>query len=233
MTLAKSILTFIISSIFVLFLYMTINSYTLGNTLQKDNIGTLFSSQLTGGIASSDCQNMCESQINSDSCSNSCSYLRLDMQPYCIESCQNSTHDSMMQICLQNCFSRFNQTQRQISEAIDGLYGNEIASGVTINDVANVFSNNLLLIVITLLSGASLLVVAEKPVSKLGSNILWVSISILTLALVPIVVINPDDSIFKMVFEYLFASMYQQAIIGVILLVVGIALLLTGRKFKK
>ena len=233
MTLAKSVLTFVFSSIFVLFLYMVINSYTLGNTLQKDNIETLFSSQLTGGIASSDCQDMCESQINSETCSNSCSYLSPDMQPYCIESCQNRTHDSMMQICLQNCFSRMNHTQSQISEVIDGLYGKEIASGVTINDIANVFSNNLFLIVITLLSAASIFLVAEKPMSKLGENILWVALSILLVALIPIVVIKPQDSILSMVFDYLFSSMYQQSIIGVILLAAGIALILAGRKFKK
>jgi hypothetical protein len=102
-----------------------------------------------------------------------------------------------------------------------------------LNDVANIFSNNLLLVIMTIILGASLFFVTEKPVSKIGGNIVWVALSVLLVAIVPVVVLKPDESVLKMVSDYLFASLYQQAIIGVVLLVIGIALLVIGKKIKK
>jgi hypothetical protein len=234
MTLTKSVLTFAVSSIFILFLYLTINSYTLGNTLQRENFRGFISSQLTGDLAPSNCQDICDSQANPETCSNYCSYLEPMMQPPCLESCQDNSHNLLVkQMCVQSCLSKANQSQEQISNAIDAVYNKEIISGVTINQVASVFSNSLLLLLITIISAVSLFFVAERPVSKIGSSVIWVSLSVLLVALIPVVILKPDESVLRMISDYLFASLYQQMIIGVALLAIGIVLMLVGKKIKK
>jgi hypothetical protein len=233
MSFAKPILTFVISSLFIISLYLTVNSYTMGNILQKDNFKSFFGSQFTGGLVSSNCEDVCSSQVNPTACAN-CSYLDPKMQPQCLQSCNDSSQISQAkQMCIDKCIVKTNQSQDQMSDAIDEVYSREIASGVTLNDATNILSNNLLLVILTIILGASLFFVTEKPLSKIGGNIVWVALSILFVAMVPVVVLKSDESVLKMVFDYLFASLYQQAIIGVALLVIGIALLIVGKKIKK
>jgi hypothetical protein len=230
MSLAKSILAFILSSLFVISLYLTINSYTLGSLLQKDNLKVFVQSQVTGELAESTCHETCSSQVNAQACENSCGYLDPSMQPACVQSCQSGTaQEQAMQMCVSQCMARVNQSQSEISGVIDSIYDKDIADGVTLSDATGLFSGGLLLLIVTIILGTSLYFVAEKPLSKIGSSVFWVAVSLLLVALIPVIVVT-NNSMLNLILGYLFSGFYAQAIIGVILLAAGIVLLVVGKK---
>ena len=104
---------------------------------------------------------------------------------------------------------------------------------MSLNNIAPIFKNTVLFLIISLIFGVSIFFVSEKPVSKIGSNFAWVGISLLTLAVIPAFIVISDISIVKMISDYITKNIYTQAYIGVILLITGIVLVFIGKKKNK
>jgi hypothetical protein len=234
MSLLKAALAFVISSLFIISLYLTINSYTLGNLLQKENVKSFIQSQASGDMAISNCEDMCSSRSMTSQCDSFCTHVSPELQSECRDECQkNANSAETRQTCIDSCVSRANESQQYASDYIDDAYSKEIVSGLSLEQISGLFSNSLLLLIISAILGLSLFLVAEKPVSKMGSSLIWIAVSVLFVAAIPVVVIKPNDSVMKTVSEYIFSSLYQQLYIAIALLAAGIVLVVIGKKKNK
>ncbi len=234
MSLLKSIATYVFSALFVMFLYLAINSYTLGGMIQRDSIEGFIQSQMQEDMLYKTCDDLCSNQSNYMDCNDYCSYLEPNLRQACAEDCSSniSRNEQIKQSCIQSCMSRSTESQDYIHKALGQIYDKEIFKGVTIDSVSKNFMNTPLFVVLTVLLGLSVFLVSEKPVSKMGNNIILVSISLLSLAAVPLFIVT-DMPAMKLIFDYLSEGLYQQIISGIVLLAVGIVLIIIGKKKNK
>jgi hypothetical protein len=229
MSLAKSIAGFILSSLFIMFLYLSITSYTIGGLLQKESIKDFVLSQTQEEAVQQNCEDMCSSNVNYEKCTKYCAYLDEDSRKQCEETCLSEAKQN----CINNiCLPQFSKSQEYIFNMIDGVYNKEVFSGVTINDVVPVFNNFLLLLILSLIFGFLIFFVSENPISKLGNDLIIIAISLLSIAVIPVFIITPDISILKLISDYIMEGFKLQIILGIIVLVIGIALAIIGRKLK-
>jgi predicted tellurium resistance membrane protein TerC len=128
--------------------------------------------------------------------------------------------------------SRSTESQDYIHKALEEVYNKEIFKGVTLDSVSQIFRNTILLLVLAIIFGMSVLLFSEKPISKIGNDLVLVSISLLSIAAVPLFVVT-DMPIVKLLFDYLSKGLYQQLISGIVLLAIGIVLIIIGKKKNK
>jgi len=234
MSLAKSVAGFLISSLFIIFLYLAITSYTIGNSMQKENVKLFIQSQLRGEVASSTCENLCSNESIVQQCEDNCNLEDANMRQNCISSCVNNSQDpEVKQMCMQSCLHRANESQRYVFNTIDEIYNKNLVSGFSIDDIMSMLNNFLLFLVISIILGASLFFVSDKPLSRIGNDFIVVAISLLAFAVIPMFIISPDMSIMNAVSSFLSQSLYQQLITGIVLLVLGIILVIIGNKKNK
>lgn len=230
MSLLKTIESSLFSLLFVISLYVAITSYTMGNLAQKSNVESFIQSQLKESIAPSTCEEMCSNEYQK-SCEEYCNNLNnTNLTDSCINACLTSSHNlETKQACIQTCVSRSNESQQYVSESIDELYSSKIA-GISLNDIAPLLENNILFIVLSVFFGFLVIFVSEKPVLKTGNNIIWVGITLLSIAVVPTILVSSESSVARIISDYIMQSLYNQTIIGVILLAIGIVLIFVGKK---
>ncbi|NIM47358.1 MAG: hypothetical protein GTN40_04360 [Candidatus Aenigmarchaeota archaeon] len=231
MSVLKSILGFIISALFIISLYLTITSFTIGNLIQKDNIKSFIQTQTTGKLASETCDDLCSEEADYQNCEKYCDYLDVELRERCKEEClRDASQEIAKQSCIEACLSKSNESQQYIYETVDGVYSNKIISDITLDDITLIFRNTLLMLILSLIFGFLIFLVSDKPVSKLGNNIVVVSISLLSMAVIPVFVITPDIPIIKMITSYVLEGLYQQLYFGIILIIIGIVLIVIGKK---
>jgi hypothetical protein len=126
--------------------------------------------------------------------------------------------------------SRTNESQEYLYKTLDDIYSKKIVDDISLDGVTTIFKNVILFLILSLISGLSISFISDKPVSKIGNDIIIVSISLLSLAAVPVFIITPEVSIVKMVADYLLQGLYKQIIIGIVFLVIGIILIVVGKK---
>ena len=124
MSLLKSVLSYIISALFVLSLYLAITSYTIGNLIQKEKIESFIHSQINETIIPQTCEDTCNTQYQ-QSCEEQCNSTNITES--CNNACLNSPHNlEIKQGCIQTCLSRSNSSQQYISKTIDEFYSKKI-----------------------------------------------------------------------------------------------------------
>lgn len=234
MSLAKSVTGFIISSLFIIFLYLAITSYTIGSSLQKENVKSFIQSQLRGETASNTCENLCSNESIVRQCEDNCNLQDVSVRQSCNDACVSNSQDpEVKQMCMQSCLRRANESQQYVFNTIDQIYSKNLASGFSIDDIMSMLNNFLLFLVVSIILGASLFFVSDKPLSKIGNDFVIVAISLLAFAVIPMFIISPDMTIMNAVSSFLSQSLYQQLIAGIVLLVVGIILVVIGKKKNK
>jgi hypothetical protein len=178
MSLAKSIAGFIISSLFIIFLYLTITSYTLGNSLQRENVKEFVQSRLNGETASSTCDNVCSTESTLQQCEDYCNYVNVSLRQSCRDQCISSSQDPQMkQACIQSCLSKSNESQQNIFNTIDDIYSKKLVAEFSLDDVLSILKNFLLFLIVSIILGVSLFLVSEKPLSRIGNDLVIVAIS--------------------------------------------------------
>jgi len=234
MSLAKGVAGFLISSLFIIFLYLTISSYTLGNSLQKENVKSFIQTQMKGEIASKTCDDLCSKESIIQQCEDYCNYGDASLKQSCKDACVNNSQDPQMrQACIESCLSRSNQSQQYVFNTIDDIYSKKLVSDFTFDDIMSILKNFLLFLAISIILGASLFFVSDKPLSRMGNDFVVVAISLLAFAVIPMFIVTPDSSVIKVASDFLSQSLYSQLMIGIILLVVGIILIVIGNKKNK
>jgi hypothetical protein len=234
MSLAKSVAGFIISSLFIIFLYLTITSYTIGSSLQKENIKSFIQSQLRGETASNTCENLCSNDSIIQQCEDNCNLQDVNVRQSCSDACVSNSQDpEVKQMCMQSCLHKANESQQYVFNTIDEIYSKNLIPGFSIDNIMSMLNNFLLFLVISIILGASLFFVSEKPLSRIGNDFILVAISLLAFAVIPMFIISPDATIMNAVSSFLSQSLYQQLIAGTALLVSGIILLVIGKKKNK
>lgn len=233
MSIAKSLASVVFSMLFIVFLYLAVTSYATGNLMQKENIKSFIRSQINESIKSETCEESCNNEYH-QSCEEYCNNLNnSQLLDSCTNSCLNSPHNiDTKQTCIQSCPSRSNESQ-YISESIDNLYSNNIIAGTSLDDMTPLLKNNILFIVFSIVFGVAVFFVSEKPFSKTGNNLVWVAISLLSIAVIPALLIGSDVSVVKIISDYIMQSFYMQAYIGIALLAIGIVLIFAGKKKNK
>jgi hypothetical protein len=237
MSIAKSIAGYIISFLFVLSLYLAITSYTIGSLIQKENIKGFVETQMVGEVASKTCEDFCKGDFDVQKCQEYCNYL--DTQEHisqCKDACtNNSRQDEARQECVGRCLTTgmSNESKQRVFQTIDDVYSKKMIAGTSLDDIMPIFKNFILMIVLSLIFGFSLFLVSEKPVSKIGNDLVVVAISMLAIAVIPVFIIAPDVPIIKMVTDYVLEGLYRQIIIGIIILVTGIVIIAIGKKKNK
>ena len=234
MSLAKSAVGFLISSLFIIFLYLAITSYTIGNSLQKENVKSFIQAQTQGDMASKTCDDLCSNDTSIQQCESYCDYAEAGMRQSCRDACvKNYQNPQFKQICVQSCLSRANESQQYIFNTVDEIYSKNLVPGFSIDDIMSMLKNFLLFLAVSIILAISLFFVSDKPLSRIGNDFVVVAISLLAFAAIPMFIITPSTSIVNTVFNFLSQSLYQQLIIGIVLLVVGIILVLIGKKKNK
>jgi hypothetical protein len=202
--------------------------------MQKENVKSFIQAQLSGEMASSTCENVCSNESIIQQCEDNCNLEDANVRQSCKDVCVNNSQDpEVKQICMQSCLHRANESQRYVFNTIDEIYNKNLVSGFSINDIMSMLNNFLLFLVISIILGASLFFVSEKPLSRIGNNFIVVAISLLAFAVIPMLIISPDMSIMNAVSGFLSQSLFQQLITGIVLLVVGIILVIIGKKKNK
>jgi hypothetical protein len=72
MSLPKRVLTFLFSSLFLIFLFLSINSYTIGNLVKKESIKNFVREELSPSIIRKSCEEVCASVEQKDLCMSRC-----------------------------------------------------------------------------------------------------------------------------------------------------------------
>ncbi|NIO44229.1 MAG: hypothetical protein GTN36_01580 [Candidatus Aenigmarchaeota archaeon] len=233
MSVLKSILGFIVSSLFIISLYLTITSYTVGDLIQRDNVKSFIQAQTMGELASETCEELCTDELESQNCDDYCSYLDFELRDMCIEECQkNISQDTAKQSCIDMCLSKSNESQEYIYNTVDEIYSNKIVDDITLNDITIIFKNTILFMVLSLIFGFSILLVSDKPITKIGNNIVVVGISLASMAVIPVFIITPDIPMIEIITSYVAEGFYQQLYIGITLIIIGIVLIVIGKKVK-
>jgi hypothetical protein len=234
MSALKSLASFIVSALFVIFLYLAITSYTMRNLMQKENIESFVQSQLKENVAPTTCGDVCNSQYQ-QSCEEFCSYLNdTEQSGLCTSSCLNNSKNlEAKQACVQTCLSRTDTSQQYINQTIDKFYSSKIVDDVSLDDAIPMIRNNILFIALSLVFGFLMFFVTEKPVSKIGNAFIWVGIALLSIAAIPVFLTGSEVSVVKIISDYITQSLYQQACIGIILIIVGVILIFIGKKKKR
>jgi hypothetical protein len=235
MALLRSAIAFLLASLFIISLYITINAFTFGDKLHRDSIEAFFHNQTTGANAPANCENICSAQVDQQSCQSYCNTLIPDNRPSCIEACQMNTVQTSQtkQLCVQNCLSNSNEMQEAMATSLDSLYNRELIEGITLDNVTSIFSNGLLFLIITALLGLSIFIVDENPAKRLGNSLLWAGISLLSIGILPIFVGGSENFALKLVSDYMSESIFQQIGIAIALIVLGIILITLGKRKAK
>jgi hypothetical protein len=199
MSILKGVAVFLLSSIFVMSLFMGITSYTIGDLLQKENLEDFIET----GIAPDLIENQC-----SDFCSN---------------------NNSQTQNCFETCVEEIgNQTDYTIKNAIDNVYESEFY-GVSINQITSILSQFVLFVAIVIASGAAIFFVSEEPLSTLGRSMLSVSVTLFITALSPNFILSlsniPVNSIFS---GYMSQGLELQMLFAIVLLAIAIFFLIAN-----
>ena len=231
MSLAKSVAGFLVSSLFIITLGLSIFSFTTGSLLQKENIKSLFENQ-KGEIVNQACENSCSGNFDIQKCQEYCTYLGTQEHiQECRNTCTNNSYqNSVRQDCINLCL---NETTNQAYKIVDDVYNKKIIDDMNLGNILPIFKNTLLFIVLCLIFGFSIFFVSDKPVSKIGNDIVVVSISMLAIAVIPIFIISPDVPLLKTFIDYVLESFSKQLIMGIVLLALGIVLIVIGKKKNK
>ncbi len=223
MSLAKTLAGYIISVLFIISLYFTITSYTIGDLIQKDNIKNFVQTQLEGNVTTQTCEDYCSDEKGR--CEEYCNELVGELKQMCENEC--------MQTCIQECLSQSNETEEYVYKTVDDIYANKIIGNLSLEELTLLFRNTLMFLVLSLVFGVLIFFVSDKPISKIGNNIVVVSISLLSMAIIPVFIITPDVPIIEMVTNYIIEGLYQQLTIGVVLIIIGIILLVIAKFLEK
>jgi len=231
MSLLRSAAVFILSTLFIFSLYLAITSYSIGNLLDKGKLESFILSQLNESIAPQNCEEMCNTQFQ-QGCEGQCS--NMNMTQSCVDACMNEPYNlEIKQGCIQTCLSRTNTSQEYLSQTIDQFYSRKIVANTSLDDIILILKNSILFIVFSLIFGIAIFFASEKPISKTGNNLIWVAISLLSMAVIPVFLVSSEMSVVKIISDYIMQSLYQQLFIGIILLVIGIILIYVGKKKNK
>jgi len=225
----KKIAGFILSILFIISLYLTISSYTIGDLIQKDNIKSFIQTQTTGELASETCEEYCSEEFDYQTCEEYCNYLDVELRQACKNECSRNISETseIKQACIQTCLSKMsNESQEYVYKTIDEVYSKKIIDDINLDDVTLILRNSILFLVLSLIFALPIFFVSDKPILKLGNNIVVVSISLLSMAVIPVFMITPDIPIINLVIDYVLEGLYQQLYIGIALLVIGIVLII-------
>jgi len=210
MSVLRGLAVFLISTVFTFATLTAITSYTLGDLIQKENLKTVIKSELTSS------PNLIEQE--------------------CENNCLNFTGE-LKQTCIQLCISEFtNQTEKamnEVNKAIDEFYEKEFFN-ISMNDLVSVFKQFILFVVLSIISGALILIVSKDPLISLGKSLISVSIPLFVVGFLPslfMVFSNiPIGNIFS---NYLAQGFDQQTLFAIIFVVIGIALIITDYLIKR
>ena len=204
MSIMKSIAVFLLSGIFVLSLFMSITSYTIGGLLQKDNLKSFIENEMAPNLVENQCNDFC------------------------------SDAGEQKQLCIDMCREDMgNKTDQTISSVIDNVYSTEFY-GISIEKITTVLNQLILFIAITIISGTAIFFVSEEPLSTLGRNMISVSITLFITALSPNFILSisniPVQSVFS---DYMSTGLEMQNIFAVILIAIAIVLIVVDYLIKR
>jgi hypothetical protein len=152
----------------------------------------------------------------------------------CGEQCGQSVEN--VTECLQECETHLsNQTGVLVDKATDEIYKRDFF-GIKLDEVSSVVSGYILYLIIGIIFGSLLFITSKTPFSTLGKNLISISISLFILVLfirTIVIIINAPLDIGKDFIDYLSPGLDQQMIYGIILLIIGIALIVVNHILKK
>jgi len=205
MSFLRKLATYLLSSLFVMLAFTMVTSYTIGDSIQKENIKIFIKSQLDSELAVQQCD----------------------------EICGNITKTSTKTICLNECLTTIsNQSEEIIDKAMDDIYNKKFMN-ISINEAASLLSNFFLFFILTIISGIALFFVSENPLTTLGKNNISISISLFIFGFLPNLIPLPEIPTIRVMFNYLSSGLKQQIYFGIIFLIIGIIFLIANYILKK
>jgi hypothetical protein len=205
MSILKDLAVFLISGLFTLSIFMAITSYTLGDSLQKENLKEFIASGLAPDL----------------------------MEDQCEEYCVNFTEEQK-EACIRLCMDQVgNKTGENVGNVIDVIYEKSFY-GVTVNQLANLLNQLTLFVVLSIVSAALIIVVSEEPLGHIGKNLITISISLFIASFSPNLIMSFSNlPVEEMVSDYLGQGLEQQTMFATIFIIVGIALIIANYFLKR
>jgi hypothetical protein len=205
MSILRDLGVFLVSALFTFSIFMAVTSYTLGDLIQKENLKSFIESNLAPNL----------------------------MEDQCDEFCVNFTGEQK-QACAQICMEQLgNRTDESVSMAVDDVYEKEFY-GVTISQLAYVLQQFTLFIVLSVVSGALILVLSEEPLGHIGKNLITISISLFIASFSPNLILSFSNlPVEEVLSDYLGKGLEQQTMIAIAFIVIGIALIIANYFIKR
>jgi len=205
MSILRDLAVFLISALFTFSVFMAVTSYTLGGSLQKENLKEFIETGLAPNFMEEQCEEMCSEYT-----------------------------EEQNQACMQLCIEQVgNRTEQSVSNVIDDIYEKEFY-GITINQLADFLNQFALFAVLSIVSCALILVISEEPLGNIGKNLITVSISLLIAGFSPSLIMSFSNlPVEEVLSNYLGQGLEQQTTIATIFIVVGIALIIVNYFIKR
>jgi hypothetical protein len=205
MSILRDLAVFLVSGLFTISIFMAITSYTIGDSLQRDNLKSFLESSMAPSL----------------------------LEDQCDEFCVNFTGEQK-QACAQICIEQVgNKTAESVSKAVDDVYETSFY-GITIDQLVYLMSQLTLFIVLSFASGALILVLSEEPLGHIGKNLITIAVSLLIASFSPNLLMSFSNvPVDKMITDYLGQGLEMQTMIAAVFIASGIALMAANYFLKR
>jgi len=205
MSILRDLAVFLISAVFTLSIFMAITSYTIGDSLQKENLKEFIESSMAPSL----------------------------LEDQCDEFCVNFTGEEK-QACARICIEQIgNKTSESVAKAVDDVYETSFY-GVSIEQLVELMSQLTLFVILSIASCALIMVLSEEPLGHIGKNLITISVSLLIASFSPNLLMSFSNvPVDDMISNYLGEGLEIQSIIASVFIVVGIALIIANYFLKR
>ena len=205
MSILRDLGVFLVSALFTFSIFMAVTSYTLGDLIQKDNLKDFIESSLAPNL----------------------------MEDQCDEFCVNFTGEQK-ESCGQICIEQLgNKTDESVSMAVDNVYEKKFY-GVSISQLADLLSQFTLFVVLSVVSGALILVMSEEPLGHIGKSLITISISLFIASFSPNLILSFSNlPVEEVLSDYLGKGLDQQTMIAIVFIAIGIVLIAANYFIKR
>ena len=158
------------------------------------------------------------------------------IQEQCNSQCQQIVEQNLTigyDLCMQLCKADAQSRTQDIGGYVDQVYSQQVY-GMTLEDMVNFLNVYFIpLIILTIISGATMVYLSSEPFSRLGHALVTIAITFLIAGLIPNFITLPSGTIFQTISSYLFKPLEEILVYGIVALVSGIGLSLYGYYSKK
>ena len=200
MSIWKDVTVFFASILFTMALLSAIYSYTLGDLIQRENFENFMKSEVIPELVEEQCTNLCSDYNETETC---------------LEACTKQVT---------------NDTEMNLQNSIGDIYERDVLYGYRVQDLLPFFrmENFIYSLIVSIALGCLLMLMSDCPMSSLGKSMITISTALFIMTFLIDFIVPVSNASYQTISGYLGEAVGKQTLIATILLVAGIALVLTN-----